>query len=77
MDKMPISALEYNRRINAVINNAALRRCWIVAETVDVAVRGGHCYLDLVQKNPDTNAIVAKSRAIIWSSVFFSFKPLL
>lgn len=68
---MPISLLEYNRRINAVINNAALQRCWIVAETVDVAVRGGHCYLDLVQKNPETNAIVAKSRAIIWSSVFF------
>ena len=71
MDIMPISLLEYNRRINAVINNAALQRCWIVAETVDVAVRGGHCYLDLVQKNPETNAIVAKSRAIIWSSVFF------
>ena len=71
MDIMPISLLEYNRRINAVINNAALQRCWVVAETVDVAVRGGHCYLDLVQKNPETNAILAKSRAIIWSSVFF------
>lgn len=63
-----ITLLEFNRRVNRLLQNEAVQRCWVLAETSDVMLRGGHCYLELVQKNPDTGQTVAKARAIIWAS---------
>ena len=39
-------------------------------------VRGGHCYLVLDQKNPDTGQTVAKARAIIWANRFYVLRSL-
>ena len=36
----------------------------------DFALRGGHCYCELVDKDPQTDAIRAKIRGIIWSSQY-------
>lgn len=47
---------------------AELRRVWIVAETSDVAVRSGHCYLELIERDPATAATLAKARATIWAT---------
>lgn len=38
---------------------------WVKAEIAQLQVRGGHCYLDLVQSNKGTQ--LAKARAIIWN----------
>ena len=70
MQQVAITLLEYNRRINRLMQQAEVQRCWIVAETSDVMVRGGHCYLELVQKDPATNRTIAKTRAIIWANRF-------
>lgn len=50
MSESAISLLEFNRRIGRLLQNGAVQRCWIFGETSDVMVRGGHCYLELVQK---------------------------
>lgn len=47
-----------------------LQQVWIVAETSDVAVRGGHCYMELIEKDPKSGATVAKARAIVWAYVW-------
>lgn len=65
-----ITLLEFNSRIGKLLKNTAVQNCWVVADLSDVAVRGGHCYLELVQKDPDRGVTVAKSRAIIWASIF-------
>lgn len=46
------------------------RNVWIVAELSDVAERGGHCYMELIQKDPSTGANIAKARATIWANVW-------
>lgn len=39
-------------------------------ELSDVAVRGGHCYMVLLQKNESTGATEAKARAAIWANIY-------
>lgn len=68
MSELAITLLEFNRRVGRLLQHESVQRCWVVAETSDVMVRGGHCYLELVQKNPDTGQTVAKARAIVWAS---------
>lgn len=74
METMAISLLEFNRRVGRLLQHESVQRCWILAETSDVMVKGGHCYLELVQKNPDTGQTVAKARAIIWASRYVALR---
>ena len=41
-----------------------------VAEASDMRTSGGHCYLELIEKNEVTGAVTARIRAIIWASQF-------
>lgn len=60
----------YNARIKNALNVAPdLQGQWVLAETSDVSVRQ-HCYLELVEKKPETGETVAKIRAVIWNGVF-------
>lgn len=44
---------------------------WVVAEISEITVNSsGHCYLELVEKNPDEKNIRARIRGIIWNSRF-------
>lgn len=61
-----ISLHEFNNRIKRLLNDRSVQNCWIVADLSDVAIRGGHCYLELVEKNA-AGATVAKVRGIIWA----------
>lgn len=54
---------------DAVRRNPLLQRAWVVAELSDVRVSGGHCYMELVEKN-QSGQTVAKMRATIWQSTF-------
>lgn len=45
--------------------NQRLPLYWIQAEFSDLQVKGGHCYVELVEKN-EAGATVAKMRANIW-----------
>jgi len=67
----PLTLLELNRRLAAAVAAApGLHQVWVVAETSDVRVVGGHCYLELMQKDPDTGAALARARATVWRSVY-------
>lgn len=44
------------------------KNVWIVAELSDVRESGGHCYMELLQKDPSSGATVAKARATIWAN---------
>jgi exodeoxyribonuclease VII large subunit len=66
-----ISLLEFNRLIKDTLDfEDGIQHCWVVAETSDVQVRRGHCYLQLIQKDPETNKTVAKVDAVIWANVY-------
>lgn len=63
-----ITLEQLNLRIRSLITCAETQNVWITAELSDVAPRGGHYYMELLQKDNDGRNIVARSRAMIWSN---------
>lgn len=49
--------------------NMALQGVWVTAELSDLRISGGHCYVELIEKN-EAGATVARLRANIWQSTF-------
>jgi exodeoxyribonuclease VII large subunit len=75
MDFLSLSQL--NDLVEEEIKNAFPGAYWLMAETSDVRVNNSsrHCYLEFVEKNPRTNAIVARARGYIWANTFEMLKP--
>lgn len=69
-----VTLVEYCAKIKRLLTVPDVQRCWVMAELSDVAQRGGHCYMELVQKDESNTRIIAKSRAVIWASVFGHLK---
>ena len=51
----------------AVSSSPDLFNAWVIAELSDVRFAGGHCYMELIEKN-QSGQTVAKLRATIWQS---------
>ena len=64
-----LTLLEYNQRIKNLMYDPDVQNCWVTAETSDLRVSRGHCYLELIQKN-EQGATVAKLGAVIWANTF-------
>jgi len=48
----------------------------LIAEISELSVnRNGHCYMELIEKEVDSDAIIARARAIIWSYTYRVLKP--
>lgn len=57
---------EFQSRLgNAIHNNDSTRNVWVTAEFSDLRVSGGHCYMELVEKD-DSGMLRAKLRGMIW-----------
>ncbi|MDE6301513.1 MAG: exodeoxyribonuclease VII large subunit [Muribaculaceae bacterium] len=64
-----ITLLELNSRVASVLGAApGLNDVWVIGETSDLRRSGPHCYLELIDKDPDTGQPVARARATIWAS---------
>ena len=65
-----VTLLELNQAISAsIMSNPHTQNVWITAELSDVAVRRGHCYMELLQKD-DRGQQLAKARGVIWASAY-------
>ncbi len=63
---------QLGRHLSGLISrDPNLQNVWVVGETVDVRVNGGHCYFELVEKDPATGKPLAKARATIWQSTYY------
>ena len=70
----PITLSTLTSMIGRAVNAApSLSGVWVTAELSDVRVNGGHCYMELVEKN-SAGQTVAKLRATIWQSTFRSIR---
>lgn len=54
---------------DALRTDPRLQLAWVAAELSDVRTSGGHCYMELIEKDA-AGATVAKMRATIWQSTF-------
>lgn len=49
---------------------------WIVAEILELHEnRNGHCYLELIEKHPDNDSLLARAKATIWASRYSMLRP--
>ena len=74
MEKEFIDLFEFQARLKKGVESLFPNRIWLKAEVSAVKARnGGHCYLELSQS--DSNGLVAKANAIIWSSKYRFIAP--
>ncbi len=76
MEHTPLSLYELNALVRQSVRLSMPDAYWVQAELSDVRTNySGHCYLEFVQKDPKSNALLAKARGIVWSNVFRELKP--
>jgi exodeoxyribonuclease VII large subunit len=71
-----ISLSELTSQIQETIRLNFDSAVWIRAEISELRENpGGHCYLELIEKENDSDALVAKTKATIWASTYRMLKP--
>lgn len=66
-----LTLFELNELIKAALSEKLEPSYWVIAEIGELRMaQKGHCYLELVDKVEQSNDIVAKSRANIWSYAY-------
>ena len=71
-----LSLSELNEVLKVSIKSAFLDVVWVRAEISELHEnRNGHCYLELIEKSPENDAIVAKQKATIWKNTYNLLKP--
>ncbi len=68
----PMTLSEFNFLIKDVLNEAFPEKYWVTAEIADCKTNAsGHCYLELIEKKAGGDQLLARSKAVIWSNVWF------
>ena len=76
MEKRTVTLLDLNRRIREVVEQNFSDTFWVVAEISEMKVNArGHCYLELIEKAPDSDQPSARARAMIWAYTFRILRP--
>lgn len=71
-----LSLFEVSLKIQDSLERSFPTRVWIVAEISELKEnRSGHCYIELIEKDDESDQIKAKARAIIWSWSYRMIKP--
>jgi len=71
-----LSLYDLNHQIKEQLESSFSGTYWVVAEISELRThRSGHCYLELVEKDKDSEQVKAKARATIWAFTFRMLKP--
>ncbi len=69
-ENQTLTVSQFSQRLSAAIAaSPGVRNVWVVGETSDLRVTGGHCYLELLEKD-EQGRTLARIRANIWASQF-------
>ena len=70
MSSSPLQLSELLQNVKDVIKSSLSKTYWVRAEISEISVNySGHCYLELIEKQENSDTISAKVRGTIWSSV--------
>jgi exodeoxyribonuclease VII large subunit len=76
MAERSLSLSELLGRIGKILKEGFPGSYWIMAEILELHVnQRGHCYMELIEKNRDHDAILARARATIWASKYSMLRP--
>lgn len=63
----PLTLSAFNARVRQAVLQALPDDCWIVAEISELrTAQNGHCYLELIEKDPKGQGLRARAAAHIW-----------
>lgn len=70
--KTAVTLKEFNCLVKDIVDNYMNGEYWVEAEIFNISVQrmSGHCYLELVQKDPRTQKNVAQAKANIWNYTY-------
>lgn len=64
------------QRIKEQLSDDFMESSWVVAEISELRLnKNGHCYLELVEKDAETDQIIARLKGIIWSYTYKMLRP--
>lgn len=67
---------ELNGLVKKAVSDAFTAPIWVICEISELKTnRNGHCYLVLIEKEENGDAIIAQARATIWSYTFRMLQP--
>ncbi|HEY3369469.1 MAG TPA: exodeoxyribonuclease VII large subunit [Prolixibacteraceae bacterium] len=76
MSELQVTLSELQRKVKGSLEDLFSMPVWVKAEISEMTVnRSGHCYLDLVETEEGSDAVIARCRATIWSYTFRMLKP--
>ncbi len=70
-----LSLYELNRLVSEAIETALPGEYWVEAELSEARIYGGHCFMELIQKSPQSNTPIAKASAKCWRSTWAVIQP--
>ncbi len=71
MPENSLTLYELNQIIKSTVEQKFNSPVWLIAEINSINKhRSGHCYLEFIQKATNSDQIIAKTRATIWSTQF-------
>ncbi len=74
--KEQLKLSELNGRVKKTIGETFTAPIWVIGEISELKTnRSGHCYLVLIEKEENGDAIIAQARATIWSYTFRMLQP--
>jgi|GEM_PF-3995797 len=74
-----ITLFDLNQKIGESIKSSFPGSFWVLAEISELKTHynSGHCYLELIEKDPEGEQIKARARATIWSYTLGCLSPIL
>jgi exodeoxyribonuclease VII large subunit len=66
---------ELNRLVRESIELSMPDEYWVEAELSECRERGGHCYMELVEKDESTNTPIARASAKCWRNTWMMVQP--
>lgn len=76
MAQNQITLSQLNLQIKEHIEAGFPETYWVIAEISELKInRNGHAYLELIEKNKESDKVSAKARATIWSYTLRMLKP--
>lgn len=71
-----LSLFELNSKIKNILSNHLNDSYWVKGEISDIKEnQNGHCYIELIEKNNDSESIISRAKATIWSFTYRMLKP--
>jgi exodeoxyribonuclease VII large subunit len=75
MEHKPLTLYELNSLVREVVETSLNRGYWVEAELSEAREVRGHCYMELIQKDPFSATPVARASAKCWKNRWNSLRP--